>query len=263
MNNNIFEPSRFINLFKREFQYHSKNWILFTALFAGLPVIMFMLNIYSYGGFYSNLSTRFSFWKMLIGITTLFAPFIFFYNTNHPKKGLTEVLLPASTLEKFLMMQLSCFMIAPFIFTMLYAVMDSLLHLISPFAFRGMVFQEIINMNIDFEEGMITFLIMQIFFFFNMLFVRRKVLKSFGTLVGIQILFGFITFSMIYILKVLGVFQETYYKGELSYDLQLFDFDSSYPPYITIIQIVRIFFVVVLPILLFVSSYYLMRNRKY
>lgn len=267
--NNIFQPKRFTNLFIREFQYNSKSWLYFAVLFVGFPVLLFLLNIANIG-LESSLETRYTFFVLFLTIILVFGPFILFSSINHPKKGLTGVMLPASTFEKYLMMQLTCLLLAPITVFVLYGGIDALLHLISPSLFQGTVLGQLFSSQLDFEQIAIKFLFLQIFVFFNLLFVRRKILKSFGSLIAIQSVMMIIFISILYLFEKLGMYNEYIDKeGHHNYnfhfdgELSLFDFDASYPSFIIVLQIFRIFFVIVLPIILMISSYYLLRNKKY
>lgn len=267
MNSNIFQFNRFIKLFVREYHQQTKTLIWFAILFAILPIFQFVLN-WSNIGFQSTLSTRETFLSIFVVALGVFSPFIFFYTNNHPKKGLNDVMLPASTLEKYIEMQLFCILLIPIATFILYGGMDALLHLISPKIYEGMAITNFFDQNFVIDGLLVYLLATQISIFFNTLFVRRKILKGFGVFILIQILTTLLMGLAMGILDKLGYIEslknsrhDIHFNIEGS--LNLFDFNPSYHPVILTFQAFRVFLLVVLPIILIISSHYIMRNKKY
>ena len=97
MNNNIFQFNRLGKLFRRTFQQNSKTFLNNALVLAGLP-ILFLLIARLTSNEVPVLLFRSNFLTFTVGVIFIFSPF-FYYFYNHPKKGLSEVMLPASVLE--------------------------------------------------------------------------------------------------------------------------------------------------------------------
>lgn len=267
MTNNTFQLNRFFNLVERQAKQNPKAWLFNILIFAGFPLLLFLLNL-SRIGLESGLNTRFGFFAFFIIVTAVFSSFLLFFHINHPKKGLTEVMLPASILEKYINMQLYCMVILPLSCFVLFGGMDALLHLIAPSVFPGMVIQEIFRGNVGTEGVLAVLLFLQTFFFLNLLFVKRKLLKSLGALIAVQIVQTAIMAIGIIIFDKLGYFESLKnWRGEnnihIDGSLDLFDFDPSYHPFVLMLQAFKLFILVIVPLALMIGSYFLLKNKKY
>lgn len=162
--NNTFQIDRFSKLVKRTFIIHKRTWILFAIIGAFISTaFLFILSI-----------DRIKDWDLMskyLALATFsmfsLSPLFLFYNINHPKKGITEVMLPASTLEKFLNMALFCFVIIPF------------WTLLCIYIIRYTIFLYD-HTPIQFSWEVTTFLYysVSILFLGNLLFNKHKILKT-------------------------------------------------------------------------------------
>lgn len=267
MTNNTFQLNRFFNLVTRQAKQNPKAWLFNILIFAGFPLLLFLLNIADIG-MESTTATRFGFFLFFIIATTVFSSFLLFFHTNHPKKGLTEVMLPASVLEKYANMQLYCMVILPLSSIVLFGGMDALLHLIAPSVFPGTVVEELFRYKVEVEDLLVILLSLQTFFFLNLLFVKRKLLKSFGTLIGVQVVLSAIMAVVVIIFDKLGYFESLKnWRGEnnihIDGSLDLFDFNPSYHPFVLMFQAIKLFMLVIVPLALMTGSYFLLKNKKY
>lgn len=262
MDNNTFQVDRFCKLIVRNLKSIRKYWIQSLLVFAGFPLLFFLTNLSHIGGVIS-LNSRISFMNDLITTLVIFSPFMLFFNYNHPKKGLTEVMLGASVLEKYLVMQLACLLFTPVAIVIFYGGMDSFLALLFPTLYKGLVLEQILHHSVDWNEITFMLLLQQAVFFFNLLFVRRKVAKTFGVFI----------LAMIVTVAAIGTIASVFESGSSSAEFHNFNFDFSKRelfaiyaddrPIIIIIQITRIFFQVIAPLALMVSSYFVMKNKRY
>ena len=235
--------------------------MLSIAIFAGLPILFLVLNMINIG-VNSTEATRASFLQFFTSAAFVFSPFVLFYTYNHPKKGLTDVMLPASVLEKYIAMQLSCIVLAPLAVFLLFGIPDSLFALIFPKTYGGYALPAALTDFFSSDTFFQNFILQQFILFFNLLFVRRKVLKTVGVfmlaLTVLLILFGI----GIAILDA-NSFSET---NDIHINIgnrSLFEIYVNDNPLVISIQIVRIFLLVILPTLLVIGSYFVMKNKRY
>lgn len=261
MTNNTFHPTRFYQLLVRNLKQNPKSWMLSIAIFTGLPLLFLVLNIADIGISISQ-KDRITFLQLFTNAAFVFSPFVLFYNYNHPKKGLIDVMLPASILEKYIAMQLSCIVLAPLAVLLLFGIPDSLLALIFPKTYGGYAVPEAITDFFSWDTFSENFILQQFLLFCNLLFVRRKVLKTIGVFIGVLILFltvfgiGVAMFNMQSANEVQDINLSIGNRG-------IFEIYVNDNPVTISIQIVRIILQVVLPILLVIGSYFVMKNKRY
>ena len=263
MNNNIFHPNRFFNLLARSLKSNPKSWLFTIAIFAGLPIIFLILNLTELG-FNVRLNDRVAFLQLFMTAAFVFSPFVLFFNYNHPKKGLTEVMLPASTLEKYIVMQLSCILLAPLTTLVLFGGMDSLFSLLFPNAYTGGHAIPIALSDFFSSESLPkNFVTQQAILFCNLLFVKRKVLKTAGTFILAMIVFLTITGIIIGVLGYQNSFADTKNISLNFGSRGFFEIHINDHPLIITMQVARILVQGVLPVVLAIGSYFVMKNKRY
>ena len=99
MANNTFQLDRFSNVIGRTFKQNKKVGLISILVFVGVPLLLFLFNLMGLKP--TSIAAREVFFKLIVIYTFILSPFIYFYSVNHPKKGLNEVMLPASVLEKY------------------------------------------------------------------------------------------------------------------------------------------------------------------
>lgn len=257
MTNNTFLPARFGKLVVRNLKSNKKMWMQSILVLAGFPLFILLLKI-------SNLVTnpslvfRSSFLEFTIIVAFISAPFSLFFNYNHPKKGLREVMLPASIAEKYAAMQFACIVLAPLSVFVIFGAMDSLLALIFPKIYGGFAVAQLFKSGLEFDTFMLFVLMQQTVFFFNLLFVKHKVLKTFGVFMLGMILF---TALLAIIMSIIAYRMPSEVNIDFG-DTGLFDFSQTEHT-IVVVQIFKIILVLVLPIALMIGSYFLMKNKRY
>lgn len=269
MNNNIFQFERVGKLIGRTFRQNSKTLLNNTLVLAGLPILFLLIaRLTSNEG--PALLFRSNFLAFTVGVIFIFSPFFYYYFYNHPKKGLSEVMLPASMLEKFAVMQMVCMISAPLMVLVFLGGSDALMTLLFPKYQDGYAIVHFFNNRLTTEVVLLAFLSLQAVFFANLFFVRRKILKSIASFIVINMVLSILIIALIKGLDVLG-FLEGYegsvgYKGDIniSYgDRGLFDFYRGDHPLMIFMMILRLFMEMVLPILLMLGSYRLMKTNRY
>lgn len=262
MNNNTFQFNRFYKLIVRNLQRNPKSWIQNVLIFAGLPLVFFLINLSNISAAI-NLANRVSFLEILTGFTFIFSPFMLFFNYNHPKKGLSEVMLPASVPEKYIVIQLACILIAPLSVVLLYGGMDTLLALIFSKIYGGYAVQQFFQSSMNWNTISQMFVTQQAILFCNFLFIRRKVLKTAGAFI-----LSLIVFSTIMGIGMAIWNSQTPFSNveNLSFSFgsrNLFEIHINDHPVVIAMQITRIFLQVVLPAALMTGSYFIMKTKRY
>lgn len=262
MNNNTFQVDRFWKLIVRNLKSLRKYWVQSLLIVAGFPLLFFLINL-SQIGMEITLDNRTSFLNSMVSTLVIISPFMLFINYNHPKKGLTEVMLGASVLEKYLVMQLACLVFTPLAIVTIYGCMDSLLVLLFPTLYKGHVIQQILQNSVDWQQISTMLLLQQGVFFFNLLFVRRKVLKTVG--VFILAMIAMIT-AIVITISIWESIGSTAEFNNLYFDLNdraLFAIYANDHPIVVILQVTRIIIQVILPLAFFSGSYFVLKNKRY
>ncbi len=263
MANNTFQLDRFSNVIGRTFKQNKKVGLISILVFVGVPLLLFLFNLMGLKP--TSIAAREVFFKLIVIYTFILSPFIYFYGVNHPKKGLNEVMLPASVLEKYLNMMLFCMIIVPLSAIVLYGAMDSLIALIFPKYFNGFTIGGFMTIFTDLGDLLMINLILQSVFFFNVLFSSRKILKSIGAFMLIGVATTILSATVMIIADKAGTFESlartdiTIYKGDRGY----FDINKSDHFLFIYLQLVRIFTTIVVPIGLMIGSYFILKNKRY
>lgn len=264
MRNNTFQLDRFSKLIARTIKQNKKIGLISILVFAGIPLLLFLFNMINLQP--TSFITRGVFLKLLVTFTFVLSPFIYFYGVNHSKKGLSEVMLPASILEKYTNMMLFCMIVVPLAAFSLYGVMDSLIALIFPKYFSGYAITEFKTIFIDWEKLLKLNLFMQSIFFFNLFFSSRKILKTIGAYMVLGIATTLLFSIAVVIADKTGVF-ESLTRSEITVynqaDRGLFGINMNDNFLIIFIQLKRIFLNIVLPLGLMIASYFVLKNKRY
>ncbi len=264
MNNNIFDIQRFGKLLGRQW-LDPKNLTLRNFIFAAMPILFLLINSLK-GSPIIDSDNSGSFLIFAVIFVLLFSPFMFFNSYNHPKKGITNAMLPASSLEKFIVMQLTGLIYAPLFIFITYGAVDALLSFIFPKIMgNGYAVAVIIEeaSNLNWEKIVIIFTVYQSMIFCNLWFIKNKLLKTFGIYIALWI--G----MLLIVLAILWVF--THYidieidniNYSINSDGSSMMIKSGDHPAVIIIKIFRMFINIVMPIGLTIGSYFMLKTKRY
>lgn len=259
MSNNTFQLDRFSKVMARTIKQNKKIGLISILVFAGIPLLLFLFNMISLQP--TSLTTRTAILSLLVQFMFVLSPFIYFYGVNHPKKGLSEVMLPASILEKYTNMMLFCMIVAPLVAFALYTTMDSLIAFIFPKYVNGYVITEFKTI-FSWDQLLLLNLFMQSIFFYNLFFSRQKILKS----IGASMIIGIATIVFMVIIADIaernGLFVNESYVSSINHR-SMFEFYRNDPFLLIYFQLNRIFTHIVLPIGLMIASYFVLKNKRY
>lgn len=264
MNNNIFDIQRFGKLIKREW-LNPKHLKLGNFIPALLPVLYLLITILNNNDASNSAVDRANILLFTIIVLVYFSPFILFGNINHPKKGIIDTMLPASSLEKFLLMQITGLILVPVYILVTYGFVDTILSTIFPKVLGGyaiITFFEILDYN--WEKSLILFGIFQSILFCNLWFKTNKILKT----IGAFSIFGGVML-MIAILLVKIFIEKGIDDSIINYNISFDGSGSSLMirsgdhPALVITQLSRIFIDIIMPIGLTIGSYFMLKTRRY
>lgn len=260
MTNNIFDIQRFGKLIHRKW-IHPTNFAWRNLALMAFPILFLLLNFWK--GIYTvSLDTRANIFGIIFVISILFSPFMFFMNYNHPKKGITDILLPASILEKYLVMQLTGLIYAPAIILLSYGLMDSLLGLIFPQIMTGYAVVEFFReLDTNWEQILLLFGLYQFILFCNLWFRKNKQIKTLAVLIITNIITAGIAVGIIYL------FFRGYETDNMSIDIFNGKISTMmeyyYDPLYLTIQLARFFVDIIIPGGLMVGSYFMLKTKRY
>lgn len=264
MQNNIFQFDRFSMLLRRTFFQEGKKKLHTIIGFLGFPVLIFLINIL-YGSEMLDINSRSKLLSVIVLFFIIFAPFNFFLEYNHPKRGLINAMLPASLFEKYLSMQFVCIIVAPLLPIALYGGMDFILASIFPNVLQGSALSEFLNFKASsWEFYVMLFVTQQLIFFFNLHFVANKQIKTLASIILIPIVMISIFLLMI------KLFASEFFTNDFDHSMNInipsgksLMIHQGDPLITVLIQLWRIFANIVLPIILVIGSYFRMKTIRY
>lgn len=265
MQNNIFQLDRFYKLLKRKMLFQSKKTIIQTIIsFVGIPLLFLTVALISGDDF--GLTTRTSFFMAIMIGLFLAAPFHYFSDINEPRKGLMDAMLPASLLEKYIMMQFTCLIVAPLLPFVMFGGTDWIISTLAPSSFDGSVYSNLKSVKeIPWDMLMSGIALQQLVIFFNMHFIRNKKIKTLGTIIVLHIA------GMLLFFLAIRLFAWDFVTGSMTgadININLLNGDSLFfslkdHPIIILIQLTRIFAAIILPTGLLIGSYYKLKSIKF
>ena len=263
MNNYSFQFKRAGKLIGRTFQQNATTIRNTALVLAAIPIFFFLLDTLT-SGEGASLGLRGEILTILVGLFFVISPFFFYKLYNDPKKGLPEVMLPASVLEKFVAMQVTCMTVLPLMALLFFGGSDALLTTLFPGYQNGYAIADFFNDKLTADGVLILFLTFQAVFFCNLLFVNRKVIKTIASFVVVNLLFSIVLVIAISAMESLGYFDAI--SGNVHVDLNdygLFELFREDNPLVISGLLFKLFMVVVLPIIFMIGSYRVMKTKRY
>lgn len=223
MNSDFFEINRFGKVMKREFYGLSHSKYLLLSIIAG--VVLFLLLIYNINpGTLFQASERAD---KYIGITKflfLLTSILSYKNINHPQKGLVDTMLPASTFEKFLKMQIFSFVIFPLGFLSIAISFDMIFSLALSDEIFYMILPSVITSlsKISITEIWFILFYAQLLFLLNLFLKSHKLLKTLVFIVISHLALFILIIIVSFLIATKGdIFTDTFNKGVYNYDIDL------------------------------------------
>lgn len=204
--NNTLDIKRFGKVLKHDGINFFPNIFLSLAILWAIPVVIYLFTILMPGVERDILDAfpRFVLISILKSIAIIIVPARLYKHCNDSRKGIGYIMLPASTLEKFLSMVIFCTIVIPVIYIAGALAIDSILALFNGpyFGFAATLFFDINKTGINDiiiasgNTGMIvaqqllnTLILSSIFMYGNMIFKKRKTGKMIIILILLFIIF--------------------------------------------------------------------------
>lgn len=201
MESQFFQFNRFKNLVKREFHGLSRSKYLILSIVAGVVLFMLILNYINSDSSF-QVSARADKYVSTTRLLFLLTAILSYKNVNHPQKGFIETMLPASTFEKFLKMQVFSFIILPVGFLLISVSFDMIFSLALSNESFYMILPGIIKSlsKISKVEIWIVMFYAQLLFLLNLFIKSHKLLKTLGFIIishlGLFILVILVSFTI-------------------------------------------------------------------
>ena len=113
-------------------------------------------------------------------------------------------MLPASVLEKFVVMQMVCMISAPLMVLVFLGGSDALMTALFPKYQDGYAIAHFFNNRLTTDGVLLALLSLQAVFFANLFFVRRKILKSIASFLVIKLLIAIVILAVVKGMESLG-----------------------------------------------------------
>lgn len=227
MSDNTFQLNRLAELAKQTVSNKKKIVAVMLLIVALMPLLLLYLSS-SFDMYQTYYYLQRQFYRNVFAFFTVFAPYIFFFNHIRVKKGVPVCQHHASVVEQFLNMALFCFVLVPVSVALVYGVSHYIFAAIFP---QNLYQFSIIDLKHLFFGRLFTpvlVFLMQLMFFVNLLFSQKKVLK---TVIAHVVLF--------YLYISIVLLGDHYFMGRAV-------FMSP--------------FLYILPVVMFISSYFLLKK---
>jgi len=192
--NNIFSYHRFLLMLRKDAADLRSQFIKILLISFGIGLVIFFLTNYSAGisGGKEFEIVRFVIVVLVVVCNMLFAPFILYKRFNHRTTGVSNFMLPASQLEKWLSMFFYCLIVTPLLSIAALTLADLCLLPFYPLEGTSLWFLSDItvhsSVHIPSTHIFLYMLVYQaLFFFCNIWFQNSKVQKTFGVLIIVSV----------------------------------------------------------------------------
>lgn len=266
--NNIFELKRFAKVLKSDIShYWMQSWMRFLSVLAIIPFVGFITSNADEG-------ERVSFYLFIALTFALFTHFHIYGGVNNKKGGIDYVMLPATSLEKFVAMILLSAIVSPLLLLSAIFIVDTVMVALPIRYYSDNYISFDILFNDSNMESCAAYLVsMTIFIYGNLLFKKSKVAKTIMTIVAAVILVGSVGSVVTYnvakseIEKMqvmddsvdqnvsVNIINKTYYVDDYEEDI----FDAKYG---WVIDLMRVLFYGALPATMLTLSYFRIRRMQ-
>ncbi len=259
--NNIFSFKRFGLLFTKEIKEYFQKFGTFTLAILCAYILYWFFTLIQ-GGTQSFIANRIPVIFIFIFAYIFLIPFHLYGESNHPNRGINYALLPASTCEKYCSMLLCTTIICPLVFSFVMLGLDTLLSLLS----MGKVFTgNVFSTNIFDWKFLGKYVMMLLFqslsIYGNLLFKKHKISRTFLCLIGV--LTVLMTISIITLLSI-------YPDGQtllINNNKLMFGDSTLFENWVqsanVIAQIFKYLCLIGIPVLLYVLSFFRLKNLQY
>lgn len=272
--NNIFELKRFGRLLKSDISFYwSQQWVRFLSVVVAVPIVGLLVSK-------TSVEERGMFFIFMALTYALFTQFKVYGGVNNKKGGVDYLMLPASSLEKFISMVLLSAICLPILMILSIFAVDSLLVAIpwDRYYSQYISFADIFNENMQ-RIWLAYIVTATVFIYCNLLFKKSKAAKTVLVVIVATIIMSSASFAIIYKAAETEIEKlELVDKSEVSSMTDsknkfIYFEDKTYyvddetsdileAKYIWIVDVMEILFYGVLPVIMLTLSYCRIRRMQ-
>lgn len=189
--NEFFDINRFFKLVRKEYSERLPVILKIAAIFS-LLLIGFWVSVIVFNGGEVSAKARVLYIFAATFLSMLMAPFNLYKSYNHPKKGIDYIVLPASSMEKFLSMLLNSLIVLPLATFFGVLLADTLIATVNPSLFEGYAIAHLGSLGVVAEKYGEAVIVQLGFIFGNFLFIKNKIFKTLMSAAGLYILFAMV-----------------------------------------------------------------------
>lgn len=171
---NILNIGRLWKLLRKDVTEFYRNTIMVSLAFLGVYVVIWLFSLVLGIGF--DVYSRGPVLIFICAAYFLYLPFKAYGYANDRRKGITYAMLPASFVEKFIIMLLACSFIYPLLFVAAMLLVDTLLVLLPGDTFINMLWKELDWSALELYYRL--FMIQSAAYFGTFFFRRHKAAKT-------------------------------------------------------------------------------------
>jgi len=258
--NQHFNITRFTKLFKKEFSERISTIITISAIFSIILMIWWLITFLLHlTGDYTSAGSN-SRAGYLLGVfifSVISSPLILYSKTNHRKKGVDYITLPASFNEKFVSMLINSLIVFPILVGATVITADLIISTLSPAIFNGSILfsgslGNIWNFRLI-DTGWSIFSLFTLFLLCNAIYRRSKTVKT---------IFSILLFYLM-VSIIIGVLVQILFHQQTDFTLggpNILALKESIKPFEITVKVLLVY---LLPIAAITGSYFKMKNQQY
>ncbi|MDP3436632.1 MAG: hypothetical protein Q8S04_05265 [Bacteroidales bacterium] len=261
-----FNITRFGKLFKKEFVERAPVIFKMMAVISLILIGIWLTSILFGTDIIFQTKIRSVYIYLIVFGTAVVAPFAFYNDFNHTKKGLDYISLPASISEKFLSMFVLSLIIIPVIAFITVMFADTTIAIISPTYFSGFIFSDNLFFSKLFYSIPDLFILPSMCFLGNLIYRNNKVVKTFLSAAGVYILLAAIlVFLFQYLFKTeLNTLGSNFnYRFDNLINLYQSDFIAKFPVMKFATGVMALLYNFGIPAAALTGAYYRIKNIQY
>ena len=263
--NQYFNITRFGKLFKKEFSERISTIATISVIFSIILILWWFIAflIHMTGTpTTSGAESRAVYLFVVVVLMVISSPLILYYRSNHRKKGVDYIILPASFNEKFLSMLIHTLILFPVMIGLSVMITDLVICTLNPAIFNGSILSSgllstIWNSN-SIEVGWSIFSAFSLFLLCNAIYKRNKTVKSIFSILLFYLVISIIISTLAY--AIYNQWVGINMVGNINSVEILSDLHERIKPFEITVKVLLKY---LLPIAAMVGSYFKMKRQQY
>lgn len=261
-----FNITRFGKLFKKEFVERAPIIFKIMAVISLILIGIWLTSILLSKNTSIQTEIRSVYIYLAVFGSAVIAPFSFYSNFNHSKKGLDYISLPASISEKFLSMLLLSLIVMPIIAFTTVISTDSVIAFISPKYFSGLIISDSLFFSKLFYSIPDLFILPSMCFLGNLIYRKNKVVKTSLSAAGVYILLSAIlvlVFQYFFKTELSTLGSNLNYRFDNLINIYQSDLIAKFPVMKLVVGVMALLYNFGIPAAALTGAYYRIKNIQY